>query len=142
MRDDPGAGALLKRVFARPVRRAADGLTLWVSGTNFQIQVWRALLRLPFAGMPQLQPAGCTPGQAACGQVCGQCGRTQPGRLSDPVSPRAANPASSAAITGAMGARWRSLRLGGSKYRSGRHGTTPPLAAGTPKARASRQRYR
>ena len=51
VRDDPGAGALLKRVFARPVERAADGLTLWVSGTNFQIQVWRALLRVPFAGM-------------------------------------------------------------------------------------------
>jgi AraC family transcriptional regulator of adaptative response/methylated-DNA-[protein]-cysteine methyltransferase len=51
VRDDQGAAAMLQRVFARPLDRAADGLTLWVSGTNFQIQVWRALLQLPFAGL-------------------------------------------------------------------------------------------
>lgn len=49
-RDDRAAHALLVRVFER-ARNAADGLSLWVVGTNFQIQVWRALLRVPFAGL-------------------------------------------------------------------------------------------
>ena len=37
-------------MFAGPPDPGA-GLSLWVSGTNFQIQVWRALLRVPFAGL-------------------------------------------------------------------------------------------
>lgn len=48
--DSHGSRALLERIFS--TRATADvGLSLWVSGTNFQIQVWRALLRIPFAGM-------------------------------------------------------------------------------------------
>jgi len=52
--DPPGSRALLERIFSS--QTAADGgLSLWVSGTNFQIQVWRALLRIPFAGMLSYQ---------------------------------------------------------------------------------------
>ena len=51
LRDDPAAAALLQRVFERPVQRAADGLSLWVAGSNFQVHVWRALLQVPFAGL-------------------------------------------------------------------------------------------
>jgi AraC family transcriptional regulator of adaptative response/methylated-DNA-[protein]-cysteine methyltransferase len=50
-RDDSAAAAMLQRVFARPSRSARQGLSLWVSGSNFQIQVWRALLRVPSAGL-------------------------------------------------------------------------------------------
>ncbi len=50
-RDDGRAAALLGRIFARPVGAASRGLSLWVSGTNFQVQVWRALLMVPFAGL-------------------------------------------------------------------------------------------
>jgi AraC family transcriptional regulator of adaptative response/methylated-DNA-[protein]-cysteine methyltransferase len=50
-RDDATSAALLRRVFAGPVRDPDNGLSLWVSGTNFQIQVWRALLQVPFAGL-------------------------------------------------------------------------------------------
>lgn len=46
--DPPGAQALLTQVFSRDPETARRGLSLWVSGSNFQIQVWRALLRLPF----------------------------------------------------------------------------------------------
>lgn len=49
--DDAAAAGLLSRVFARPPSAAGQGLSLWVSGSNFQIQVWRALLQLPFAGL-------------------------------------------------------------------------------------------
>jgi len=48
--DASGSPALLTRVFTP--QPADDGrLSLWVSGTNFQIQVWRALLHVPFAGL-------------------------------------------------------------------------------------------
>ncbi len=48
---EPHASAdLLARAFSH--RRGPDaGLSLWVSGSNFQIQVWRALLQIPFAGL-------------------------------------------------------------------------------------------
>jgi AraC family transcriptional regulator of adaptative response/methylated-DNA-[protein]-cysteine methyltransferase len=50
-RDDGAADALLRRVFPLPTEQAARGLSLWVRGTNFQVQVWCALLRIPFAGL-------------------------------------------------------------------------------------------
>ncbi len=47
-RDDAAARRLLAAVFARPGRREAGGpLTAWVKGTDFQLRVWRALLRIP-----------------------------------------------------------------------------------------------
>ena len=50
-RDDDAAAALLARVFSAAGRVPEGGLSLWVSGTNFQIQVWRALMQVPFAGL-------------------------------------------------------------------------------------------
>ncbi len=50
-RDQEGSDALLARVFTRDPDAVDKGLSLWVSGTNFQIQVWRALLQVPFAGL-------------------------------------------------------------------------------------------
>jgi len=53
--EDPhGSRALLEQIFS-PRATVDGGLSLWVSGTNFQIQVWRALLRIPFAGMLSYQ---------------------------------------------------------------------------------------
>jgi AraC family transcriptional regulator of adaptative response/methylated-DNA-[protein]-cysteine methyltransferase len=48
--DAAGSAALLTRVFT-PEPGDGARLSLWVSGTNFQIQVWRALLQVPFAGL-------------------------------------------------------------------------------------------
>jgi AraC family transcriptional regulator of adaptative response/methylated-DNA-[protein]-cysteine methyltransferase len=45
-RDDGGARALLKQIFARPSQSRATRLTAHVKGTSFQIRVWRALLRI------------------------------------------------------------------------------------------------
>jgi len=55
LEEDPeGSQALLARIFA--VHHKADGgLSLWVAGTNFQIQVWRALLQIPFSGLLSYQ---------------------------------------------------------------------------------------
>ncbi len=47
--DNPTAtAALAKQVFAFPEQHALVPLHLFVRGTNFQIQVWQALVRIPF----------------------------------------------------------------------------------------------
>ena len=48
-RDDALAAALVPRIFREPGTRAGDHapLRLWLWGTRFQIQVWRALLAIP-----------------------------------------------------------------------------------------------
>lgn len=47
-RDDAAAGDIAQRIFARaPEPDRAAPLALWLKGTNFQLQVWQALLRLP-----------------------------------------------------------------------------------------------
>jgi AraC family transcriptional regulator, regulatory protein of adaptative response / methylated-DNA-[protein]-cysteine methyltransferase len=47
-RDDSAAQKLQASVFARPARKQArQPLTLFVKGTEFQLRVWRALLRVP-----------------------------------------------------------------------------------------------
>ncbi|MCC6610965.1 MAG: methylated-DNA--[protein]-cysteine S-methyltransferase [Burkholderiales bacterium] len=44
-RDDAGAADIARRIFGSG--RAADSLHLWVKGSNFQLKVWEALLRIP-----------------------------------------------------------------------------------------------
>lgn len=46
VRDEPATSQLVTRIFDR-VPNATSPLPLAVRGTNFQIQVWRALLRIP-----------------------------------------------------------------------------------------------
>jgi AraC family transcriptional regulator of adaptative response/methylated-DNA-[protein]-cysteine methyltransferase len=47
-RDDAALQKLFDRVFARPGRaKARRPLTAFVKGTDFQLRVWRALLRIP-----------------------------------------------------------------------------------------------
>jgi AraC family transcriptional regulator of adaptative response/methylated-DNA-[protein]-cysteine methyltransferase len=45
VRDDASARRTLERVFEPPAR--PKPLHLWLRGTNFQLQVWQALLRIP-----------------------------------------------------------------------------------------------
>jgi len=45
------AAETLDAVFNRAPAATARGLSLWVSGSNFQVQVWRALLQVPFGGL-------------------------------------------------------------------------------------------
>lgn len=48
LQHDPGAAAaLLQRVFGDHAAADARPLSVWVSGSNFQVQVWRALLAVP-----------------------------------------------------------------------------------------------
>jgi AraC family transcriptional regulator of adaptative response/methylated-DNA-[protein]-cysteine methyltransferase len=50
-RDPAGTASLASRIFAPLAAPAAKPLALLVRGTNFQIQVWRALLALPFGAV-------------------------------------------------------------------------------------------
>lgn len=52
LRDERAGRSLLARLFAAPGGpRPADAPRLWVSGSRFQIQVWRALLAVPSGGL-------------------------------------------------------------------------------------------
>lgn len=48
--DEKTASALAERVFG-PLRSPDRPLALLVKGTNFQVQVWRALLKIPYGGL-------------------------------------------------------------------------------------------
>lgn len=70
--DDEGATTLLGRVFAPPsVGGPPQSLSLWVSGSNFQIQVWRALLQIPFAGLLSYQQMAALLGKPAAARAVG-----------------------------------------------------------------------
>lgn len=68
--DASGCAALLTRVFTPPSVDHAR-FSLWVSGTNFQIQVWRALLQLPFAGLLSYQQLAGLLGRPSAARAVG-----------------------------------------------------------------------
>lgn len=51
IRDRQTTQALCDRIFDSATFKKQQPLTLLVKGTNFQIQVWRALLKIPFGGI-------------------------------------------------------------------------------------------
>ncbi len=50
-RDQSGTRSYAERLFEPPTATGAAPLKLWVKGTNFQIKVWQALLRVPYGGL-------------------------------------------------------------------------------------------
>ncbi|MDJ0740306.1 MAG: bifunctional helix-turn-helix domain-containing protein/methylated-DNA--[protein]-cysteine S-methyltransferase [Gammaproteobacteria bacterium] len=69
--DAAGSAALLARVFTHPPTAADRGLSLWVGGSNFQIQVWRALLRVPFGGLLSYRQLAHLVGRPAAARAVG-----------------------------------------------------------------------
>jgi len=53
-------------------------LTLYVKGTNFQIQVWRALLRIPFGGITTYQGLGLSLGRPNAARAIGNAVGSNP----------------------------------------------------------------
>ncbi len=49
------ASTLLRKIFNPENIKLNKPVSLWVSGSNFQIQVWRALLQIPFSGLLSYQ---------------------------------------------------------------------------------------
>ena len=69
-------GAVVRAVFGKPSSRGGDGpLSLYVSGTNFQVSVWRALLCVAPAAVASYAriatAIGCPGGATAVGQAAG-----------------------------------------------------------------------
>lgn len=69
--DHAAARRMLAAVFARDPGHAARGLALWLSGTNFQLQVWRAMLRLPPGGLVSYGQLAAMVGRPAAARSVG-----------------------------------------------------------------------
>jgi AraC family transcriptional regulator of adaptative response/methylated-DNA-[protein]-cysteine methyltransferase len=78
MADEPGADDLLGRIFAGDGKRASSGLSLWISGTNFQIQVWRALLAIPPGGLLSYQHVARLIGRPTAARAVGNANAANP----------------------------------------------------------------
>jgi AraC family transcriptional regulator of adaptative response/methylated-DNA-[protein]-cysteine methyltransferase len=70
VRDDTAAETLLLRVFAAGPE-AESRLRLWVAGSNFQIQVWRALLRVPPGGLLSYRALAAAAGHPGAARAVG-----------------------------------------------------------------------
>jgi len=80
-RDQQATQAICDRVF-EPVSANNKPLILFVKGTNFQIQVWRALLRVPFGGITTYQGLAAAMGRPTAARAVGNAlGRNPVGYL-------------------------------------------------------------
>ena len=69
--DAPGTAPLARRIFDPLSARRAKPLALLVKGTNFQIQVWRALLKVPFGGITSYRELAAEIGRPAAARAVG-----------------------------------------------------------------------
>ena len=63
--------SLLGTIFDRKQAGGEKSLTLWVGGSNFQIQVWRALLQIPFARLLNYQQLAAFMGRPKAARTVG-----------------------------------------------------------------------
>jgi len=63
--------ALLGKIFHSQEAAREKALSLWVSGSNFQIQVWRALLQIPFARLLNYQQLAAFLGRPRAARAVG-----------------------------------------------------------------------
>lgn len=81
VRDQQMTREISDRIF-QPVAANRSPLVLYVKGTNFQIQVWRALLRIPFAGITTYQGLAQSMGRPTAARAIGNAvGKNQVGYL-------------------------------------------------------------
>jgi len=72
IRPDPGhTGQMVERIFAAPPSDRATPLHLFVKGTNFQIKVWEALLKIPFGAVVTYQDIAAAIGHPAGARAVG-----------------------------------------------------------------------
>ena len=66
----PAAAVLARKIFASPLERADKPFNLFLKGTNFQIDVWKAILRIPPGRLASYQDIASRLGApAACRAV-------------------------------------------------------------------------
>jgi AraC family transcriptional regulator of adaptative response/methylated-DNA-[protein]-cysteine methyltransferase len=69
--DPVGARERLSQVFGRQDTGRSGALSLWVSGSNFQIQVWRALLAVPPGGLLNYRQLAALAGRPGAARAVG-----------------------------------------------------------------------
>ncbi|MFY7958595.1 MAG: methylated-DNA--[protein]-cysteine S-methyltransferase [Elsteraceae bacterium] len=69
--DDSGAAAMIDRVFAPLDGRPIDQLRLLVAGTDFQVKVWEALLRIPLGALVTYEALGRAVGKRGAARAVG-----------------------------------------------------------------------
>lgn len=81
VQDQQTTQEIYDRVFT-PIAANSTPLILFVKGTNFQIQVWRALLRIPFGGITTYQGLAAAMGRPTAARAVGNAlGRNPVGYL-------------------------------------------------------------
>lgn len=69
--DSKGTAGVAKRMFEPLATRHAQPLALLVKGTNFQLQVWRALLEIPFGYIKSYRDVAAEIGHPAAARAVG-----------------------------------------------------------------------
>ena len=69
--DDAGATAMIDRIFAPLDGRPVDELRLLVAGTDFQVKVWEALLRIPQGALVTYEAIGRAIGKPGAARAIG-----------------------------------------------------------------------
>jgi len=77
IRDPETTQEICDRIF-QPVALNSPPLVLYVKGTNFQIQVWRALLRVPFGGITTYQGLATAMGRSTAARAVGNALASNP----------------------------------------------------------------
>lgn len=71
IRDQQATKEVIDHIFNPSAFSISKPLTLFVKGTNFQLQVWRALLRVPFGSMTTYQSVADTIGRSTATRAVG-----------------------------------------------------------------------
>jgi AraC family transcriptional regulator of adaptative response/methylated-DNA-[protein]-cysteine methyltransferase len=77
IRDPETTQEICDRIF-QPIAVNSPPLVLYVKGTNFQIQVWRALLRIPFGGITTYQGLATAMGRSTAARAVGNALASNP----------------------------------------------------------------
>lgn len=75
-RDDAAAAAIAGRIFG--AARTTDPIHLWVKGSNFQLKVWEALLRVPAGHLVSYRDVARSIGQPAAARAVGSAVAANP----------------------------------------------------------------
>lgn len=76
--DQAGIQAIATRIFAPATQQPPQPLVLWVKGTNFQVQIWRALLNIPPGGMTTYQQLAAAVGRPSAARAVGNAVGSNP----------------------------------------------------------------
>jgi hypothetical protein len=114
--DSPATQPLVARIFAEAGQPSAP-LPLLLAGTNFQIKVWEALLRIPPGRVCTYEDIAHDLGQPTAARAVGGAVGGQQHRLPDPLPPRHPQERRDPRLSVGVHTQEGHARLGGSQIR-------------------------